>query len=158
MAISTSSGAKFFIGPVNSTADIESEFEALTYTEVGEVESVSEFGDQASTVTAQTLADARVRKRKGTRDAGDITVVCLHDPLDAGQLALVAAEKTYFTYAIKVELADAADANDTDTVFYFLALIASTRLSGLQPNEITKRNFVALIDSAILELPSEVVP
>jgi hypothetical protein len=157
MAISTSSGARVFIGPANPVADTEAEYEALTWTEIDEVESVSEFGDQASTVTATTLKDARVRKRKGVRDAGDITIVALHDPLDVGQLAMVAAEKTSFVYAMKIELADAADANDTDTVFYLNVLVSSVRLSGLQPNEITKRNFVALIDTAPLEVPSEAV-
>ena len=158
MAISTSSGAKFYIGPVDNSAVLQAEYEALTFVEVNEVESISEFGDQASTVTATTLADARVRKRKGVRDAGDITVVVLRDPLDPGQLDMVAAEATEFTYACKVEFADAADANDTDTVVYFRALISSVRIAGLQPNEITKRNFVALIDSAVLEIASVAVP
>lgn len=158
MAISTSSGARFFIGPVNNTANDETAYEALAYVEVNEVESISEFGDQASTVTATTLKDARVRKRKGVRDAGDITVVCLHDPLDPGQIDMNEAEPTEFTYAFKVELADAADANDTDTVIYFRGLVSSTRLSGLQPNEITKRNYVVLIDSVPLEISSVAVP
>lgn len=158
MAISTSSGAQFFFGPVNNTANDNTAYTALTYVEVKEVESVSEFGDTASTVTATTLADARVRKRKGVRDAGDITVVCLHDPLDPGQLAMVASEPTPFTYATKILLADGADANDTDTTIFFRGLVSSTRLSGLQPNEITKRNFVMLIDSRPIETASVAVP
>lgn len=157
MAIASTTGAKIYIGPVNSSADSETDYSALSYTEIGEVESVGEFGDQASTITFTSLADARVRKRKGVRDAGDLNVVCANDPLDAGQIAAIAAQLTEFTYAFKIELADAADANDTDSTFYFRALVASARLSIGAANEMVKRNFALLIDSAVLELPSEVV-
>lgn len=163
MATASTTGAKIYISgsgsspTANSTAADESDYAALTYVEVGKVESVSEFGDQASTITATTLGDARVRKQKGVRDAGDITVTVLHDPLDNGQKAMIAAEATEFSYAFKVVLADGADANDTDTVFYFRALVSTARLAGLQPNEFVKRNFVALIDSAIVEVASTAV-
>lgn len=163
MAIASTSGAKIYISAsgavptANSTAADASDYAALTYVEIGDVESVSEFGDEAQTITAQTLGDARVRKRKGVRDAGDITITVLNNPLDNGQKAMVAAEATEFTYAFKVVLADGADSNDTDSVFYFRALVSSARLSGLQPNEIIKRTFVALIDSEIVEVPSAAV-
>lgn len=158
MAIASTTGAKIYIGPINTTADSVSDYSGLSYVEIGEVESIGEFGDQASTIEFTSLADARVRKRKGVRNAGDLNVVCANDPLDAGQIAAIAAEATENTYAIKVELADAADANDTDSVFYFRALVASARLSIGAANEMIKRNFAMLIDSAITEVPSAVVP
>lgn len=163
MAIAPTTGAKIYISgtgstpTANSSAATASAYAALSYIEIGDVESVSEFGDQAQTITAQTLGDARLRKRKGVRDAGDITITVLNNPLDNGQKAAIAAEATEFTYAFKVVLADGADSNDTDSVFYFRALVSSARLSGLQPNEIIKRTFVALIDSAIIESPSTAV-
>lgn len=163
MAIAATTGAKIYISgsgstpTANSSAADESDYSALTYVEIGDVESVSEFGDQASVITSQTLGDARIRKRKGARDAGDATITVLNNPLDNGQLAMIAAEQTEFTYAFKVVLADGADANDTDSIFYFRALVGSARLSGLQPNEIIKRAFVAFIDSAIVEVPSTAV-
>ena len=157
MAISATTGAKVYIGPVNNTANDATAYEALVYTQIKPTESIGEFGDQASTITFTSLEDARVRKRKGVRDAGDLNIVVGHDPLDAGQLACVAAEKTEFTYAMKVVLADGADANDTDSVFYFRALISTARLSGIEANQITKRAFAALIDSDIIEIASTAV-
>lgn len=151
MALATSNGSKIYIGPVNNAANTVSAYAALSYTEIKPVESIGEFGDRAETVTFKALGEARVRKRKGTRDAGDITVVCGHDPLDAGQIAAVAAEKTEFTYAIKVLTADGADANDTDSVFYFRALVASARLSVGEADNMMKRSFDLLIDSEIKE-------
>ena len=40
MAINTSGGAKFYIGPVNSTAEDESDYAGLSYVEVGGVDAV----------------------------------------------------------------------------------------------------------------------
>lgn len=158
MAIASTSGAKISIGPVNSSADTSTDYSGLSYTEITPVESIGEFGDQAATIEFTALGDARVRKRKGVRNAGDLNVVCGNDPLDPGQLAAIAAEETDFTYAFKVELADAADANDTDSVFYFRALVSSARLNVGAANEIIKRNFAVLIDSAIVEVASVAVP
>lgn len=158
MAIASTTGAQIFIGPVNTTADTKTAYGALSYTEIKEVESIGEFGDAASTITFTSLGDARVRKRKGVRDAGDLNVTCANDHLDAGQLAAIAAQATDFSYAIKVQLADGADANDTDSVFYFRALVASARLAVGSANEMIKRNFALLIDSKIVEVPSVAVP
>jgi hypothetical protein len=149
MAIASTTGAKIYIGPVTAAATV-SAYAALSYTEIKNVESISEFGDQAAAVNFTSLSDSRVRKRKGVKDAGDITVVCGHDPLDPGQLAVLTAEGTDFAYAIKVVLADGADANDTDSTFYFHALVMSERLNIGSANEIIKRNFVLAIDTAVL--------
>lgn len=157
MGIASTTGAKIYIGPVNSAAADETAYSALSYVEIGEVESIGEFGDQASTIEFTSLADARVRKRKGVRNAGDLNIVVANDPRDAGQLDMVEAEATEFTYAFKVVVADAPDANDTDSTFYFRGLVASARLNVGAANDIVKRTFVVLIDSAIVEVPSEAV-
>jgi hypothetical protein len=158
LAISSTSGAQVFIGPVNSTADTKTAYASLSYTEIGEVESIGEFGDQASTVTFTSLSDARVRKRKGVRDAGDLALVVGHDPLDEGQIACTAAQATDFSYAFKVIIADAADANDPDSVFYFRALVSNARIGIGAANAINKRNYALLIDSKIVEVLSVATP
>lgn len=163
MAIAPTTGAQIFISASagvptpNSAADNASQYAALTYVEIKTVESVGEFGDQASVIEFTALGDARVRKRKGVRNAGDCTVVVGRDPLDNGQKALTAAEATEFSYAFKILLADGADANDTDSVFYFRALVGTANLQGLTANEIIKRAYNLLIDSKIIEVPSVAV-
>ena len=157
MSITTSQGATISIGPVNNDADDESAYAALSYVAIGEVETIGEFGDSAQAVTFTSLSDGRVRKLKGSLDAGDLTLTVANDPLDAGQIALVAASRTKFSYAVKVVLSDAADTNDTDSTFYFRAKVMTRRINAGGANDITKRAFTLGIDSEIVEIPSEVV-
>lgn len=156
MAISATSGAKVYIGPVTAAATA-SAYAALTWVEIGNVETIGEFGDASSTISFTSLSDNRVRKLKGARDAGDLTVTCGHDPLNAGQIAAIAAEATKFAYAIKVTLEDSADANDTDSVFYFHAKVMSKRLNPGGATDVTKRVFVLGIDTEIIEDLSDAV-
>jgi hypothetical protein len=157
VAIASTTGAKFSIGPTTAAANLAA-YEALSYTEVKPIESIGEFGDEASVIEFTALGDARVRKRKGVRNAGDLQIVVAEDPLDAGQVAMIAAQATEFTYACRVDLNNGADANDTDSAFYFHGLVASARLNVGAANEIIRRNFSVLIDTQIFEDPSTVVP
>ncbi|WP_297803403.1 phage tail tube protein [uncultured Brevundimonas sp.] len=156
MAIAPTTGAKVYIGPTTA-ASTASAYAALAYKEIKNVETIGGFGDTASVIEFTSLGDARVRKRKGVRNAGDMTITVANDPLDQGQRAVVAAEATEFPYAFKVVLADGADSNDTDSTFYFHALVGGVPLSDLSANEIVKRAFSLLIDSPIIEVPSTAV-
>ena len=157
MAISTSAGTKIYIGPVNTTANTKSAYAALSYTEIGGVETISEFGDTAQIATFLGLGDARVRKYKGADDAGDVTITVGNDATNAGQIAAIAASKTKFDYAFKVVTADGADSNDTDSTFYFRGPMTSRRVTIGGANDVTKRAFVIAINSEIIEDPSTVV-
>lgn len=159
MTVSTSAGATIFIGPATAVEPADKiAYEALTWTEINEVESLGEFGDSSAAITFTALKDGRVRKRKGAKDAGDLALVVGYDPFDAGQLALIAAEATKFSYAIKVVLEDGQDANDTDSTFYFLALVMTKRLTVGDVQAITKRAYTLGITTKITEAPSTVVP
>lgn len=153
MAANTASGAKFFLGSASdSTTDTQVEFEADSYLEVGEVEDLGEFGDESEEVTFTALSDARVRKFKGPRNAGSITIVCADDPDDAGQDAMIAAEATTFDYNCKVELNDKASGETTPSTFYFRAKIMSKRLNVGNASNVVRRTFMAGINSAIVEV------
>lgn len=149
MTVNASAGSKIYIGPTTAAAT-ETAYAALSYTEIKEVETIGEFGDEAETIKFLALDAQRVRKLKGARDAGDLTLVVGHDPLDAGQIALLAAEASRFAYAFKVVLADARDSNDADGVEYFHAIVMSKRLAVGGANDVTKRRFVLAITSAIV--------
>ncbi|MFU0503655.1 iron ABC transporter substrate-binding protein [Pseudaminobacter sp. NGMCC 1.201702] len=157
MSVTTASGAKIFIGPTTAAADAAA-YAALVYTEIGEVESLGEFGDEAADVTFTSLSDARVRHLKGSRDAGVMSVVVGRDPLDLGQVAARAAEKTKFAYAFKVVAADAQDANDTDSTFYFHALVQSAKENFGESDNVVRTTFNLGITTAIIEVPATVVP
>lgn len=130
MAFVTGSGTRLFIGAsvTKLEADSLAEFEAMSnWTEVANIESLGEFGDQANDVTFSALGDARVQHAKGARDAGQMPVVCAHDPLDVGQAAMEAAEATNFNFAFKVVLPDAPAAGYQSTYQYFRGLVQSRR-------------------------------
>jgi hypothetical protein len=116
VAVSKTSGTRYYIGPVVDTDAIQAltdedavtYFEGLSWTEVEEIESFGSFGDTAATASFASVKDRRMRKYKTTRDGGTMAIVCGRDPLDAGQIALAAAERTDFNYAFKVVFADTA--------------------------------------------------
>lgn len=151
-ALSDGIGTKFFIGPV-TTSDDPTTYAALTgWVEVAEVETIPEFGDQASTISFTSLSSGRVRKRKGARDAGDVVLTCGKVVGDPGQAAMNAAEKTKYRYAIKVVEADAPGPDWSDTEYYFGALINSARVNVGASNAVNKRSWSVLIDTDVHEV------
>jgi hypothetical protein len=131
------------------------EYEADTYQEIGLVEDMGEFGDAYNPVTANTLSDARVRKRKGTADAGDMNMVVLFDAADTGQQALKDAldDTGALPYNIKVVLNDAiTPSTGTPTTFFFSAFVMSRRITSITSDNIPRGNITLGIDSPIIEV------
>lgn len=149
MALQTSANCKFYIGTKAPAADL-TEFQADTYTEVGSIEDLGEFGDAFNAVTFTSLGDGRVRKLKGTKDAGDMTLVVAFDAGDAGQTALVAAANDTSSdgYNCKVELNDMGTTNPT--TFYFRAQVMGARITVGAADNVIRRNVTIAIDSAVL--------
>lgn len=159
MTVKTASGTKFYIGPqITDSTDTAGEYSALVYTEVKEVESYGEFGDSANPVTFAAVGDARVRKGKGARDAGNMALVVGRDPLDPGQIALAAAEKTNKEYAVKVVLADAPTDLYTNTTFYMRVLVMSAPNNVGNNDNIVRRTFNLGINSEVIEVPAALIP
>ena len=155
--IITASGTTVGIstGAVTSAAsDTLAEFQALTYTDIGLVESLGEFGDDASIVTFAAIGDGRVRKSKGARDAGTMTITCAHDPHDAGQIAVEVAEATNNKYAFRIVLPDAPTDSYTDSRIYFRALVASKRKNIGNNDNVVRNTYNCAIDSQLYTAPS----
>lgn len=160
MTITTALGAKFYIGttlPVDTSGteqDAIDDFEADVYTEVKEIESLGELGDEANDVTFAALADARMRHLKGVRDAGVMEIVAGRDPADGGQQAMKAAQKTKYQYNFKIEVEDAVDENHTNSVFYYRALVQSARDEIGEADNVIRTTFNVGINTQVYELPS----
>lgn len=155
--IQTTSGAKFYIGAsvTSAQADTLAEFTAMTgWTEVGLIEDLGEVGDESSSVTGAAIGDGRIRKAKGARDAGTMAIVCFHDPIDAGQLAMIAAEATNNNYAFKIVLPDSPSGAYTDTIQYFRGLVMSKRLRLGTNDNIMRRMFNLGVNSEVFEDPA----
>jgi hypothetical protein len=145
-----SNGTKVYISTsVTSVPADAAAYAALSWTEIGDVESIGDYGDEAPILTAQTLQDERVFKAKGARDAGTLAITCLDRPDDTGQIAVIAAEATKFNYPIKVVLPNRLTVSGTDQIEYFIGLVTSKRLSVGDNSSFIKRVFNVAINSAI---------
>ena len=165
MAISTAAGIKFYIGSTNgpdlnqSDMAIISDYEADFGTGallVGEIEDPGEFGDEVNPVTFTALADRRVRKFKGSYDAGTQTLTVAFDGEDAGQDALNAAlqDESQANYNFKFELSDRPDAGGTDTVFYYSGKVMSRRIQPGNADNIVRATVTIGINTPIFEVDS----
>lgn len=155
MAVKTGKGARLFIGPASPTADTITEYEALTWTEVGSIETLAEFGDKASSVTVNVLSEGRTRKGKGAFDAGSMNVGLILAPGDTGQTALKTALASQNAYAFKVDLDDQiTPSTGNRTTWYFNGLVMSATVTIGGTNDATKGTVMIDIDSAVLEGPA----
>lgn len=156
MAIGTSEGSTVFIGPVTSATSL-SALKALTYVEIGSVESLGEFGPQKQDVSFTPLKGPSVQHLAGAVDNGVLSIVYAADPLDAGQIALSAAAATKFEYAVKIVLKDEADSNDKPTAFYARGPIFGNRTNIGGANDVRKRTSSIGLN-VFLEEPGAAVP
>lgn len=155
-ALFATAGTKIYIGPAKAFADtdfVESDFTtgSPTYTPIGGTTNLGSLGDTSELITSNHIASERTRKLKGTRNAGAMQLVCDLDYADAGQLALIAAEKASLTYSFKVELND-APAGGTPSIRYFTALVMSSGEQLDEANNAMKLNTTLEIDSNIVRV------
>ncbi|MCX5569600.1 hypothetical protein [Kaistia nematophila] len=155
----TNKGRKVYFCTTPQPANLDqSQFEALTWIEVGNVGSVGESGVNTNVVSYDELATDMTQKQKGISNAGDPTIECARNPTDAGQVALRAAAVTKFFYAFKFEDLDAPDANHTNTVYYNRGLIAGpTRPNGRNEDFILEVFTLGLVQREIVVNPQSLV-
>lgn len=156
-------GARVYIGTaidvdaVNAAASESAAIalmSGLSYTEIGELEEIGEHGDSSEEITFTAIKDGRVRKQKGSRNAGTLALTCGRDAIDAGQLALIAAEQDDYTYAFKIVYADARGASYSNTVEYFGAMVMGRPTKMGAVSAIARRTFNLAINTGIYDTES----
>lgn len=164
MAIHTNADSKLFISPTSvdvnvingmSLEDALEFFEDISdWIEVEELEDLGELGDSSEQITFTAVNNSRVRKLKGPRDAGTQAIVVGRDPLDDGQEAFIAAEKTKFDFPIKIELADARSQDYTNSTLFYAGMVqgAPTNLGNV--SNVVRRTFTTGINTAVYEVVS----
>lgn len=120
-------------------------FAALTWTSIGEVTELGEFGRVYNIVKLNLLKDRRTVKRKGSYDDGTVAAQMARVPDDAGQAILVAAVNSDASYSIKITLQDG-------TKFYFSAQISSYTTNVGNVDQITSATVNFEIDNNIIEV------
>lgn len=159
MTIYATAGAKLYIGGAmsqKSTDFVLADFTTppQTWVEVKETEGLGSLGDTSEAVTFSGIGDSRTRTIKGVRTAGTMEVVCGIDPADAGQAAIIAAEKTIHDYAFKLVLND-APAGGTPSERYFIAKVMSQSEQYDQANNVMKLNATLAVNSNVVRVDAD---
>jgi hypothetical protein len=147
MGVNTAATSTIAIG-TTTVCNNQADYEADSYTNVGEASDLGEFGDTAETIQFTALADRRVRKFKGSFDAGTITVQVGADLTDSGQDALVAAFAADDDYNFRIQLNDEATVGGTPTTLYCSGKVTSKNFNVGSVNNVVMRTFTIAVNSA----------
>lgn len=155
MSVTTGAGTRLYIGPrltgplPPTAAAAITLLAALIYVEVGELESIGDYGDTINDVTFAGLASGRATHLKGLADAGTVELSIGFDAGDDGQLALVEAflDRSRFDYPIKVVYVDGE-------IDYMAAKVMSNKKTGISVEGVLKRTVSLGINSEIYEVPA----
>ncbi|ABD25104.1 hypothetical protein Saro_0657 [Novosphingobium aromaticivorans DSM 12444] len=110
-------------------------YSALTYTIVGEVTDLGEFGREYALITHNPIGSRGTVKKKGSFNEGQLTVQMALDTDDAGQILAKAAELSDNPYAVKIALA-------SGDAYYAQALVMSFKVTGGGVDTITSATMV----------------
>ena len=133
--IAAGAGTKIYIGTTASASN-QAEYESDTYTLVEQTEAIGTFGDSSAEVTFVGLENSRVVKKKGSRDAGNLSVTMAlsltaltSSPLGGQGVMLAAAEDSSSAdYNFKVEYNDGDNSTSPDgtpSIRYFSGQVAT---------------------------------
>lgn len=119
-------------------------FGALTFTDVGEVTNIGEFGKVYDLITHNPLATRKTEKLKGAYNNGSATLTLAIDKDDAGQILATDGLDSDAAYAAEVTYQDGS-------IDYFTVLIMSFTTNVAGVNDV-------LSGSINIEIDSEIVP
>lgn len=130
MAVRTSAGSTFKLSAgIPATFD-GTGYAALTYTTVGEITDLGEFGREYSLVTHNPVGNRSTQKFKGSFNDGSMTLQLGLDNSDAGQSLAQAAVLSDNNYSCLVTTQDG-------TKYYFLGQVMSFKIGVGDVNKIT---------------------
>lgn len=153
MAVYTSAESKVFIGGVATGTENQAAYEAKTWVEITEVSSIGAFGDAASEITFTAVSDRRVRKFKGSFNAGSMVLEMGVDEDSTGQDNLRAAQASDNDYCFRIDRNDNNAASPTDvTREYFNGKVMDFVVSIGTAEQITTATSTIGINTAIVKV------
>lgn len=133
MSIQTSAGAKISASVALPATFDAAGYAALTYTEIGSVESIGAFGREYALVEFNPLGERGTKKFKGSFNEGQLALTLALDNTNAGQDLLRANVNADGALSFKVALKDG-------TVYYFIALVMNNPIEIGSVDQITMTN------------------
>jgi len=116
-------------------------FEGLTFTPIGSVGNLGDFGPSPNIVSYNTLNTAVVSKAKGVEDAGELTIEVARIFDDAGQVLIRTAAGTKFNYAVKIEYADAPTESYSNTIIYAAGPVSGPQYLGGSTDDFIRESY-----------------
>lgn len=112
MTVRTSAGSTIAISAAQPATYDATGYAALTWTTIGEVTDLGEFGRTYALVTHNPLASRGTTKRKGSYNEGSIDLKLGLDNDDAGQIIAKTASQSDDDHSFKITLQDGS-------IYYF---------------------------------------
>jgi len=112
--------------------------------------------DTAEEISFTAIGDSRTRRLKGSRNAGTMEVIMGIDYADAGQIALIAAEKAKENYSFKVEFND-APVGGTPSERLFVAAVGSASEALDTADNVMKLNASLWVNSNVVRVDAAAV-
>ncbi len=147
-------GSKLYIGAAKAFAGVDlvaADFASEVWTEIKGTTNLGGAGDTSELITSNRVAETRTRKAKGTRNAGAMAIVCDHSPTDAGQLALVAGERSSASFAFRLVFSD-QPVGGTPSERLFTAFVMTAGETYDEANSAVKLGATLEIDSNIVRI------
>lgn len=146
MAIQTSAGSTFAIATGSPGTYDATGFNALSWTVIGEVTDIGEFGKEYNLVTHMPVAGRQVKKLKGSYNNGAVTLQMARDQAaGSNQASLKTALGNDASYSFRVVLQDG-------TKLYFTGKVMSykTQVGGV--DSVTGASTAIEIDGDVVEV------
>jgi hypothetical protein len=145
MTVMTSAGSTLGISTSLPATFDAAGYNALTYTAVGEITDLGEFGTEYNMVSFTALGNRRVRKFKGSYNNGALALQMGRDTSDAGQTALRNALASDNSYSFKVTLQNGLK-------LYFTGKVMSYKTNVGNVDQVTAAATSIEVDSDIIEV------
>lgn len=141
----TSAGSTIAVSAAAPATYDQAGFDVLTFTTIGKVSDMGEFGREYAEVTFNALGERKTEKRKGSYNDGNLSLSLARVPGDAGHILLLAALAVDDSYAFEVTLQDG-------TIMYFTAQTMSYKTGVGSTDQITTATCNLAIDNDIIEV------
>lgn len=141
----TSAGTKLYTTATAPATYNQAGFAALTWTEVGEIVNLGDFGRTYNVVNHIQLGSRKTVKLKGSYNEGNLNLQLARAPGDVGQAKLVTALTTDAAYSFKVLLQDG-------TVMYFSGEVVSYTTNVGASDQIVGATCTIEINNDIIEV------
>lgn len=138
-------GTTLSISATAPATEDQAGYEALTFTQVGGVISVGEFGDSYEAAAYTLLETGRTTTTKGAVSGGTAAVVYIPDSADAGQIIVDAGLDLDSDYSFEVVRPDGLTE-------YMQGRIMSRPNSSAEASSVRQRTFSIAVNTATVEV------